>query len=107
MSILEKLEKELNEKKIPAKLIEEGKVLSLYLDEKFAGTETYGDIYFRPFSEAEGSGGYWYERWEVADVKDLSDEERGDLCAACAMINPALPVAHKPLYTLPYSHQRS
>ncbi len=60
MSVLENLERELTERKIAARLIENQMVLTVYLPPELIGREAFGDIYFRPFTDEEDGGELWF-----------------------------------------------
>ncbi len=89
--IFENLNRELAERKIPAKLSDEQDMLYVLLAKKIVGFDINGYVFFVPFSDEEKVGGYWIMRFAVLDVSEIGDDNWQKLCAAVAMINPMLP----------------
>ncbi len=90
MKVLKKLNDELNKRSVPAQLIEEDSILTVYLSPEEAGHEVYGDIYFRPYSDEKDSGGYYILNWEVMEVSPLSDMKKSEMCNIAAVVNTRL-----------------
>ena len=91
MKVLERLNKILEEKKIPSELTDDGNNLSLMLSKSITGKEIFGDIFYKPFSENKADGGYWIFDFEVYDASGLKNESIQDLSIASTITNPVLP----------------
>ncbi len=91
-AVFEELNNRLTDNKIPSRIVEDGNVLTVLLDESIAGTDIYGDIFYRSFEADDKENGLIVIEWEVMDLKPYPNEVHGNLCVASAMLNSILPL---------------
>ncbi len=90
--ILAKLDEAFREDKIPAKLIEDGKVLTVMIPEKTFGLLVYGDIFF-PETTGEGEKTLFLtQKFDVKTFDKLRDEQVAELLVAVSMKNSSIPL---------------
>ena len=90
--ILSKLDEAFREDKIPSKLIEEGKVLTVMIPENSFGIEIFGDIFFQEMPEDKDEVLFLTQKFDVKEFDKLKDEQVAELLVAVSMINSSIPV---------------
>ncbi len=89
--VLSELNDRLKERFIPARLIEDGNVLTVLLELKEADISVYGDIFFTSFEAEQEIMGLAVLEWEVMDLSPFADQVQGNICVNAAGINSQLP----------------
>lgn len=91
--ILGQISKRLETAFIPARLSEEGTVLSVLLSPPVTDFDIYGDIFFARYGgDPEGENeGLFVSEWEVLDITGEPDEVHANLSVAISILNTTLP----------------
>lgn len=90
--ILKSLKERLDEKKIPAKIIEEDRpVLTVLFSKPVTDSDIYGDIFFSTYGGDPFDNGLAVLQWEAADITGYSSGEHAKLCVALSLLNFVLP----------------
>ncbi len=89
--LLTKLDEAFRADKIPSRLIEDGKVLTVMIPEESFGTEIYGDIFFQELPQENEKVLFLTQKFDVKTFDKLSDEQVAELLAAVSIMNSVVP----------------
>lgn len=92
-SVLEELNERLSRDRIPSRLIQEGKVLTVLFEPPTTDFDVYGDVFFSRYGgDEEGKeDGLLVTQWEVCDITSEPDDVHANLSIALSMMNAVLP----------------
>ncbi|MBQ7679569.1 MAG: hypothetical protein IJT34_06950 [Butyrivibrio sp.] len=88
---LETLNERLKERSIPARLIEDGRILTVLLSPPVTPFDIYGDIYYADYPADEVPDGLLVQEWEVQDITALPDAVHAAVSTRAAVLNADLP----------------